>query len=37
MSDDEVDLELLDLLRQRLGVGPKLDEVSSDTGRSTVV
>jgi len=32
MSDDEVDLELLDLLRQRLGVGPKRDEVSSDTG-----
>lgn len=34
MSEDGVDLELLDLLRQRLGMGPRREEVSSDTGRS---
>lgn len=33
MSDDEVDLELLDLLRQRLGISTTAsNEVSSDTG-----
>lgn len=35
MSDDEADLELLELLRQSLGMSckPNCDEVSSDTGR----
>lgn len=33
MSDDEADPELLQLLRQSLGIGKKrTDEVSSDTG-----
>jgi hypothetical protein len=33
MSDDEADPELLELLRQSLGIGaPKTDEVSKDTG-----
>lgn len=33
MSDDEADPELLELLRQSLGIaGPKIDEVSQDTG-----
>ena len=33
MSDDEADPELLELLRQSLGIGgPKTDEVSMDTG-----
>jgi hypothetical protein len=33
MSDDEADPELLELLRQSLGIGgPKIDEVSKDTG-----
>ena len=33
MSDDEADPELLELLRQSLGIGaPKTDEVSTDTG-----
>jgi hypothetical protein len=32
MSDDEVDLELLALLRQSLGIKDKTDEISRDTG-----
>lgn len=33
MSDDEADPELLELLRQTLGIGKqKSDEISSDTG-----
>lgn len=33
MSDDEADPELLELLRQSLGIGKQQsDEVSSDTG-----
>jgi hypothetical protein len=33
MSDDEADPELLELLRQSLGLGgTKSDEVSTDTG-----
>lgn len=33
MSDDEADPELLELLRQSLGMGKKQsDEISSDTG-----
>ena len=34
MSDDEADLELLELLRETLGLGKKRaqDEVSTDTG-----
>ena len=33
MSDDEADPELLELLRQSLGIGgPKTDEISTDTG-----
>lgn len=35
MSDDEVDPELLELLRQTLGIGKqKTDEISPDTGES---
>lgn len=34
MSDDDVDQELLELLRQSLGISAsQSDEVSSDTGR----
>lgn len=35
MSDDEADPELVELLRQTLGLSgrPKEDEVSTDTGR----
>lgn len=32
MSDDEVDLELLNLLRQRLGISAPQDGVPRDTG-----
>lgn len=32
MSDDEVDFELLALLRERLGIGEPSDEISRDTG-----
>ncbi|KAF1821797.1 uncharacterized protein K489DRAFT_321796 [Dissoconium aciculare CBS 342.82] len=32
MSDDELDLELLALLRQSLGIKDKTDEISRDTG-----
>ena len=32
MSDDEVDLELLELLRQRLGISAPQDGVPRDTG-----
>lgn len=38
MSDDEADPELLELLRQSLGIGkPQSDEVSLDTGEYAVV
>jgi hypothetical protein len=34
MSDDEADLELLELLRQSLGISKRAeDEVSTDTGK----
>lgn len=37
MSDDEADPELLELLRQSLGMGkPQTDEISSDTGEWSV-
>lgn len=33
MDDDDIDLDLLDLLRQRFGMSnQQSDEVSSDTG-----
>lgn len=32
MSDDEVDLDLLELLRQRLGISAPQDGVPRDTG-----